>query len=92
MKRIVAMIAIATLLAAAWPSYAQPGPPGRRAADKQSMRPAPPPQREPPGRDARDREREQSRRASMSPEERQQLRRDIGDHGRDVYRDRKPRP
>jgi len=92
MKRIVAMIAMATLLAAALPGYGQPGPSGRRAADKQSMRPAPPPQREPPGRDARDRDAEPPRRASMSPEERQQLRRDIGDHGRDVYRDRRPRP
>jgi hypothetical protein len=27
------------------------------------------------------------RRGTMSPEEREQLRRDIGQHGRDIYRD-----
>jgi hypothetical protein len=61
----------------------------------QPMRPmpqTPPPQRDqmPPARDFRDAQ--DPRRGHMSPEERRQLRRDIGDHGRDVYRDRRPPP
>jgi hypothetical protein len=56
------------------------------------MRPVPPPQRE-PMRDFRDnRDAQDPRRGQLSPEERRQLRRDIGDHGRDVYRDRRPPP
>ena len=94
MKRILVTAGLAAALAAAWPSAAQQGPPpGRRAADRPQqpmpMRPLPPPQREFPqqfpGREAQD-----PRRAGMTPDERQQLRRDITDHGRDVYRDRQP--
>ena len=93
MKRLVIMAGIAALLAVAWPSHAQPqGPGGGRRMD-QPMRPMPqmpPPQRE-PTRDFRgDRDGHDSRRGQLSPEERRQLRRDIGDHGRDVYRDRRP--
>jgi hypothetical protein len=48
----------------------------------------PPPQRDQmPPRDAQD-----PRRGQLTPDERRQLRRDIGDHGRDVYRDRRPPP
>ena len=74
-----------------WPSAAQQGPPpGRRAPDRPQqpmpMRPVPPPPPQQfPGREAQD-----PRRAGMTPDERQQLRRDITDHGRDVYRDRQP--
>ena len=92
MKRLVIMVGIAALLAGASPSHAQPqGPGGGRRMD-QPMRPMPPPQRDqmPPARDFRDAQ--DPRRGQMSPEERRQLRRDIGDHGRDVYRDRKPPP
>ena len=50
----------------------------------------PPPQPE-PTRDFRgDRDAQDPRRGQLSPDERRQLRRDIGDHGRDVYRDRQP--
>ena len=94
MKRILVTAGLAAALAAAWPSAGQQGPPpGRRAADRPQqpmpMRPLPPPQREFPqqfpGREAND-----PRRAGMTPDERRQLRRDITDHGRDVYRDRQP--
>jgi hypothetical protein len=52
------------------------------------MRPMPPPQRDQmPPRDAQD-----PLRGQLTPDERRQLRRDIGDHGRDVYRDRRPPP
>jgi len=95
MKRILVTAGLAAALAAAWPSAAQQGaPPGRRAPDRPQqqpmpMRPLPPQQREFPqqfpGREAND-----PRRAGMTPDERRQLRRDITDHGRDVYRDRQP--
>jgi hypothetical protein len=97
MHRIGIMIGLAAALAAAWPSHAQQGPPpGRRAMERQQpmppMRPMPP-QRESPARpaDFRDRDME-PRRQSMTPDERRQLRRDITDHGREVYRDRRPPP
>lgn len=89
MKRILVSVGLVAALAAAWPSAAQHPPPGRRGADRPQqplpMRPPPPPQREVPGREAQD-----PRRATMTPDERRQLRRDITDHGRDVYRDRPP--
>ena len=96
MKRLLIMASIATLLAGAWPSHAPPQGPGgggRRGMD-QPMRPMPPPQRDQmPPRDFRgDRDAQDPRRGQLTPEERRQLRRDIGDHGRDVYRDRRQPP
>jgi hypothetical protein len=87
MKRLVITASLAALLAAAWPAWAQPGPTqgGRRGMDRpmpqRSM--GPPPERgwqRPDGAGMQ-------RRGTMSPEEREKLRRDIGDHGRDIYRD-----
>jgi hypothetical protein len=95
MKRMVIMATLATLLAAAWPAWAQPGPGqgGRRGMDRGDMpqRPiGPPPER---GWQRRDGEGMQPRRGMMTPEEREKLRRDIGQHGRDIYRDpRRDRP
>ena len=87
MKRLVVMATLATLVAAAWPAWAQPGPgqSGRRGMDRQMpQRPmGPPPER---GWQRPDGEGMQ-RRGMMTPEEREKLRRDIGDHGRDIYRD-----
>ena len=88
MNRIFAAIAAAALLAA-WggsQALAQPCPrhggfPGKAPGqsvpaagqfDRQIQQPAPP-ERQPPGR--------------MSPEERRQLRRDIEQHGREIYPD-----
>jgi hypothetical protein len=84
MKRLLIMASIATLLATAWPGHAQQPPPGGGRRMDPPARPMPPPQRE-PARDAQD-----PRRGQLSPEERRELRRDIGNHGRDVYRDRRP--
>jgi hypothetical protein len=79
------MILMAMTLAAAWPSHAQQGS-GRRADRGESARP---PQQPPgQGRDTRQRDDRSGRQSQMSPEEREQLRRDIGNYGRDVYRDR----
>lgn len=76
---------MAAALMAALPTVAQqhggrrmqPPPPGQR----QFM----PPQRpfQPPGRETG----QDDRRGRMTPEERQQLRRDINQHGREVYRE-----
>jgi hypothetical protein len=94
MKRLLIMASIATLLVSAVPSYAQQqgGGGGRRGMDRPPMRQAPPPQQpQMPQRDFRN-DAQDPRRGQLSPEERRQLRRDIGDHGRDVYRDRQPPP
>jgi hypothetical protein len=93
-KRLLIMATIATLLAPALPGYAQQGGGGgRRGMDRPMRQAPPPPQQQMPQRDFRnDRGAQDPRRGQLSPEERQQLRRDIGDHGRDVYRDRQPPP
>ena len=93
MRRLLIMASVAMLLVSALPGYAQQGGGGRRGMDR-PLRQAPPPQREQqqmPPRDFRnDRDAQDPRRGQLSPEERRQLRRDISDHGRDVYRDRQP--
>jgi hypothetical protein len=91
MKRMVVMATLATLLAAAWPAWAQPGPGqgqgqgGRRGMDRpMPQRPmGPPPERgwQRPDGDG------MHRRGQMTPEEREKLRQDIGQYGRDIYRD-----
>lgn len=88
MRRMVIMATLATLLAAAWPAWAQPGPGqggGRRGMDRpMPQRPmGPPPDRggQRPDGDG------MHRRGQMSPEEREKLRQDIGQYGRDIYRD-----
>ena len=91
------MATLATLLAAAWPAWAQPGPGqgpgqgqgqgqgGRRGMDRpMPQRPmGPPPERgwQRPDGDG------MHRRGQMTPEEREKLRQDIGQYGRDIYRD-----
>jgi hypothetical protein len=92
MKRMVVIAILATLLAAAWPAWAQPGQGqgqgqgGRRGMDRpMPQRPmGPPPER---GWQRPDGDGMQHRRGQMSPEEREKLRQDIGQHGRDIYRD-----
>ena len=92
MKRMVVTATLAMLLAAAWPAGAQPGQGqgqgqgGRRGMDRpMPQRPmGPPPER---GWQRSDGEGMQHRRGQMSPEEREKLRQDIGQHGRDIYRD-----
>jgi hypothetical protein len=82
MKRIAIIAGFAAAVAAAPPGFAQPGPPPGRGATDQ-------PQPLPPSRpaDARERDASPPRKATMTPEERRDLRRDIRDHGREVYRD-----
>ena len=92
MKRLVIMASIAALLAAASPGHAQPGQGGGHRGGDRGARPMPPQRPEPPPQDFRnDRQAQDPRRGQLSPEERRQLRRDISDHGRDVYRDGQPK-
>jgi hypothetical protein len=85
-KELLAIASMIVVLLASWPAGAQQGTPVERAE-----RSGPPPQGRPmpmpmaplqgaPARAPQDR---------MTPEERQQLRRDIHQHGRDVYRQRR---
>ena len=87
MKRMAAAV-MAALMMMTWPAAAQQPPPGSFDRDRQAAgrdrTPGPPgpPAREAswPGRDGHDGH------GRMSREERQQLRRDIDSHGRDIYR------
>lgn len=95
MKLLAALAGIFIVLTASLPAQAQQ--PGREQPRRfqrfQQERPQQP-QRELPRRgagDPRQDERgagEPSRPGQLSPEERRQLRRDIREHGREVYRDR----
>jgi hypothetical protein len=76
------LLALASLPAAA--QHAQGG--GRQAGPG---RPTPPQQT--PARDMRSQQRDANREARMTPEQRRQLRRDVADHGRDIYGSR-PNP
>ncbi len=79
----MAVAGVFAMLLASWPAAAQQGPPDRRAE-----RPGPPEGRPMP-QPRRTGSMERPRPDEMSPEARRQLRRDIYDHGRDVYRDRR---
>ena len=90
---------LALLLALVWTgaAFAQHNAQGRgrSAAQKQpqqtAQRPVMPPSQGP--RDAAyRRQQQQGQGGRMSDEERQQLRRDISDHGRDIYTDRQGQP
>ena len=82
MKTILAVAGILAALLGTWPAVAQQDPPDRRAARSGPAEERP----MPPARRVGSMER--PRPDQMTPEERQQLRRDIYDHGREVYRDR----
>lgn len=88
MKRTVAITMLGVLLAAALPAWAQQGSgaQGRRGMERPpTQQPMPPADRGGQARKGDDQG--GARRGQLSPEERQQLRRDISDHGRDIYRD-----
>lgn len=93
MKRTAALAGVFLALMASLPAVAQPGyrEPPPRFQRVQPERPLPP--RDLQRRGPVDpRQAEQAapprRPVPLTPEERQQLRRDIREHGRDVYRDR----
>ena len=76
----------ALLLALSLPAAAQHGQGGGRVERAGPARPAAPQQI--PARNAGMQNQGAPRDARMTPEERRQLRRDVHDHGRDIYRDR----
>ena len=85
MRIFVALVLLATLASPAWAQHAQ----GGRSAQGPG-RPTPPQQAAP--RDMRQQQRDANRDARMTPEQRQQLRRDVADHGRDIYGRPNPNP
>jgi hypothetical protein len=87
MKRIILIAGLAVFLAAASPAFAQSGSQGRSATER--LPPTQPTQPLPPSRpaDLRQGDKQTPRPAPMTPDERRDLRRDIRDHGREVYRD-----
>lgn len=91
MKRFAALAGIFMALAVSLPAQAQPGDGPRRferfqqQRDFQRQREM---RREEFQRQQQERQEQEGRPGRLTPEERQQLRRDIREHGRDVYRDR----
>ena len=77
--RIVVALGVLALALLSMPAEAQHGG-GRHAGP---ARPTPPQQV--PARDMRWQQRDANRDARMTPEQRRQLRRDVADHGRDIY-------
>lgn len=84
MKSLIVLGGIAVMLLASFPSMAQQGQGSRGVGRGAPGRPSPPQQV--PARDTTNRD--ANRDARMTPEQRRQLRRDVHDHGRDIYRDR----
>jgi hypothetical protein len=85
---LIALGGFALILLASLPAAAQQQAQGDRGAGRGVPgRPTPPQQV--PARDTTNRD--VNRDARMTPEQRRQLRRDVHDHGRDIYRDRSGR-
>jgi len=83
-RLLIALGVVALILLVALPAEAQHGQGGRgigRAAPGRPMSPQQVPARDVAGPNA-------NRDARMTPEQRRQLRRDVHDHGRDIYRER----
>ena len=85
MRFLIALGGVALILLASLPAAAQQQAQGDRGAGRGAPgRPTPPQQV--PARDTTNRD--ANRDARMTPEQRRQLRRDVHDHGRDIYRER----
>ena len=84
MKGWIVLSGIALVALTSLPAMSQQG--GKRLGPGGPGRQTPPPQA--PVRDAGLQKRDANRDARMTPEQRRQLRRDVHDHGRDIYRDR----
>ena len=85
MKIQVLLGSIALALSVSLPAAAQHGQGGRGAGPAGAGRPA---QQQAPARGAGWQNPNGHRGGRMSPDERKQLRRDVNDHGREIYRDR----
>jgi hypothetical protein len=95
MKRLLVLIGMLSALVAAYPVAAQhEDGRGDRYERRDDSRRGNDRDRNARGDERRGRDREAdrpTRRESMSPDELRQLRRDIEDYGRDIYRDRRGR-
>ena len=80
-RTLVALVGVVVAVAVSLPASAQHAQGGGRQAGP--GRPTPPQQV--PARDMRWQQRDANRDARMTPEQRRQLRRDVADHGRDIY-------
>jgi hypothetical protein len=85
-KALAASVMLAALVSL--PASAQHGQSGGRSAGP--GRPTSPQQV--PARDMRQQQRDANHDARMTPEQRRQLRRDVADHGRDIYGRPNPNP
>ena len=85
-KSLMVFGSIVLVMLASFPAMAQHGQGARGIGRGAPGRPTPPQQV--PARDATWQNRDANRDARMTPEQRRQLRRDVHDHGRDIYRDR----
>ncbi|HKO89297.1 MAG TPA: hypothetical protein VJU83_12375 [Burkholderiales bacterium] len=88
MRRFILLLSMLSALTAAWPAAAERGGRegyGRDGGQRQQQ------QREDRyvRKDEYQRRNEDRHREQLSPEQREQLRRDIYDHGREIYRDRR---
>ena len=84
MRFLIALGGVALILLTSLPAAAQHGQANRGLGRGAPGRPTPPqqvPARDVAGQNA-------NRDARMTPEQRRQLRRDVHDHGRDIYRER----
>jgi hypothetical protein len=86
-KNLTAVLG-ALLLAAGLPAAAQQG--GKRGGQGSPGRQAP--AKQVPASDARPQQRDVHFEGRMTPEQRRQLRRDVHDHGRDIYHRDRPGP
>jgi hypothetical protein len=82
---LIALGGVALILLASLPAAAQQQAQGGRDVGRGAPGRSTPPQQV-PARDTTNRD--ANRDARMTPEQRRQLRRDVHDHGRDIYRDR----
>jgi hypothetical protein len=86
-KHRVALLSSLLILAASLPAMAQRGEGGRRLEQVEPAR-SMPAQKQMPAREANRQNHEAPRDARMTPEARRQLRRDVHEHGREIYHER----
>ena len=86
MKRMLLCATLAATMAVAWPAHAQQQRDSRHGAETPGpAQPAPRGREWQPRTADMDRPRPPAQKTGLSPEERRELRRDISNHGREIY-------